>query len=249
MRYTEFYSIIIAERQKQQAGKGVSVRSRNNKRPVQKGTLLQGQKGRATGTCARRTDGFRGQSKMGRKIGYARVSTSDQKLEVQIDALEKAGCEAVFTDHGLSGARADRPALTEALASLKEGDELIVWSLDRLGRSLLHLILTLDDLGQRGVHFKSLSETIDTTTAVGRLLFHVIAALAEFHRRIIAENTREHMQAQIEQGRKFGRPRKITDEQVEYARQRLAAGSVTMTSLAHELAVHPDTLRRALRRL
>lgn len=185
---------------------------------------------------------------MGRKIGYGRVSTEDQKLEVQIAALKHAGCEQIFTDHGLSGAMVDRPGLTQALASLQEGDQLIVWSLDRLGRSLVHLVLTMDDLGKRGVHFKSLSETIDTKTAVGRLLFHVIAALAEFHRRIIAENTREHMRAQIEMGRRFGRPPKLTQAQIEEGRKRLAKGGVTVKSLADELDVHPDTLRRALRR-
>ena len=217
-------------------------------RRSQKGTHLQGRYARRARVFSRRGDRSRDRSAVGRSIGYARVSTQDQKLEVQIEALKRAGCDEIFTDHGLSGAKVDRPALKQALASLQEGDELIVWSLDRLGRSLLHLILTLDDLGSRGVHFKSLSETIDTTTAVGRLLFHVIAALAEFHRRIIAENTREHMQAQIELGRKFGRPPKLTPAQIEEGRKRLAKGGVTVKSLAVELDVHPDTLRRALRR-
>src|SRR5262245_35282166 len=122
-------------------------------------------------------------------VGYARVSTGDQDVALQLDALKKAGCKRVFQDRA-SGAKTERPGLTEALAYLREGDVLIVWKLDRLGRSLPHLIETVMGLEQRGIGLRSLTEQIDTTTPGGRLIFHVFGALGQFERDLIRERTR-----------------------------------------------------------
>ncbi|MCK5746950.1 MAG: recombinase family protein, partial [Oricola sp.] len=119
-------------------------------------------------------------------IGYARVSTTDQKLEPQVDALKAAGCETVFEDV-ISGAKADRPGLNDALAFLRKGDTLVVWKLDRLGRSMKHLVETVTNLGDRGVGFRSLTEGVDTTTTGGTLVFHLFGALAQFERDLIIE--------------------------------------------------------------
>jgi DNA invertase Pin-like site-specific DNA recombinase len=122
-------------------------------------------------------------------IGYARVSTQDQKPELQLDALRGAGCVRVFEDRGVSGAKAERPGLAQALAHVREGDTLVIWKLDRLGRSLVHLIETVNDLERRGVGLRSLTEQIDTTTSGGRLIFHVFGALGQFERDLIRERT------------------------------------------------------------
>src|SRR3954470_3634818 len=121
-------------------------------------------------------------------IGYARVSTDDQNLDLQRDALTKAGCEQIYTDR-VSGTKATRKGLKEALSHLRAGDTLVVWRLDRLGRSLRHLIDTITELGDRGVGFKSLQENIDTTTSGGKLVFHIFGSMAEFERDIIKERT------------------------------------------------------------
>src|SRR5438105_1817609 len=121
-------------------------------------------------------------------VGYARVSTQDQTLDLQKDALEKIGCTKIFTDI-ISGAKAERKGLQEALAYVRAGDILVVWRLDRLGRSLKHLIEVVSNLEKRGIGFKSLTENIDTTTSGGRLVFHIFGALAEFERDIIRERT------------------------------------------------------------
>ncbi len=141
-------------------------------------------------------------------IGYARVSTDEQSPALQFDALASAGCERIFTDSA-SGAIASRPALDEAISALSPEDTLIVWKLDRLGRSLSHLIGLVSLLEKRGVAFRSLSEAIDTTTASGRLLFHVMGALAEFERALISERTRAGMAAARARGAVIGRPRKV----------------------------------------
>jgi DNA invertase Pin-like site-specific DNA recombinase len=140
-------------------------------------------------------------------IGYARVSTDEQDAALQLDALINAGCGAVFQDKA-SGASACRPALDDALKHLKPGDTLVAWRLDRLGRSLQHLIAIVTTLEERRVGFRSLTEAIDTNTAGGRLLFHVMGALAEFERSLIAERTRAGMAAAKARGRHVGRPRK-----------------------------------------
>jgi DNA invertase Pin-like site-specific DNA recombinase len=139
-------------------------------------------------------------------IGYARVSTQDQSLALQQDALSKAGCERVFADTA-SGAAAERAGLAEAREFLRKGDTLVVWKLDRLGRSLPHLVATVVVLHQQGIGFKSLTEQIDTTTSGGKLIFHVFAALAEFERDVIRERTRAGLSAARARGRRGGRPR------------------------------------------
>ncbi|MGU3401323.1 recombinase family protein [Brucellaceae bacterium D45D] len=151
-------------------------------------------------------DYFRSSS---RKIGYARVSTQEQKLDLQINALSQAGCEKIFIDEGVSGTKADREGLKEAIRTLKRGDMLIVWRLDRLGRSLINLVELVEGLGQQGVEFRSLTENIDTSSSGGRLVFHMMAALAEFERSLISERTRAGMQAAKLKGKHVGRPRRV----------------------------------------
>lgn len=141
-------------------------------------------------------------------IGYARVSTNDQNLELQIDALNHAGCHRIFQDSGVSGVLAKRPALSNTLNCLERGDTLVTWRLDRLGRSLSHLIALVSELEDRGIAFRSLTEAIDTRTASGRLLFHVMGALAEFERSLISERTKAGMAAARARGKIFGRPAK-----------------------------------------
>lgn len=143
-------------------------------------------------------------------VGYARVSTDEQRPDLQIDALVKAGCEHVLIDEGISGARESRPALDRALGQLRPGDVLVTWKLDRLGRSLSHLIQVVTALEAKQVALRSLSEAIDTGTAAGRLLFHVMGALAEFERSLISERTKAGLAAARARGRHPGRPRKQT---------------------------------------
>jgi DNA invertase Pin-like site-specific DNA recombinase len=142
-------------------------------------------------------------------IGYARVSTSDQTLDLQKDALQKTGCDRIFTDTA-SGAKAERTGLDEAISHLREGDILVVWRLDRLGRSLKHLIETITALNNRDIGFKSITEAIDTTTSGGKLIFHIFGALAEFERDIIRERTQAGLNAARARGRKGGRPKALT---------------------------------------
>src|SRR5438477_7242237 len=142
-------------------------------------------------------------------IGYARVSTQDQTINLQKDALEKIGCSKIFTDT-ISGATTERKGLDEALEFLREGDTLVVWKLDRLGRTLKHLIETVTDLSQRNISFKSLTESIDTTTSNGRLIFNIFASLAEFERDLIRERTKAGLQAARARGRVGGRPKAQT---------------------------------------
>src|SRR5438132_3132554 len=142
-------------------------------------------------------------------IGYARVSTTDQTLDLQKDALEKLGCNKIFTDT-ISGAATERKGLDAALAYVREGDTLVVWRLDRLGRSLKHLIETITNLNNRKIGFKSIQENIDTTTSGGKLIFHIFGALAEFERDIIKERTKAGLQAARARGRLGGRPKAKT---------------------------------------
>jgi len=141
-------------------------------------------------------------------VGYARVSTTDQNLDLQTDALQAAGCERLYTDT-VSGAKVDRPGLIAALNTCRPGDTLVVWKLDRLGRSLQHLVETVRDLITRGVGFKSVQEQIDTTTAGGKLIFHIFASLAEFERDLIRERTNAGLSAARARGRKGGRPKGV----------------------------------------
>ncbi|MBJ7502123.1 MAG: recombinase family protein [Sphingopyxis sp.] len=156
-------------------------------------------------------------------IGYARVSTPDQKLSLQHDALERAGCERVFDDQA-SGARTDRHGLTEALAYLRAGDTLVVWKLDRLGRSMSHLIDKIGELASRGIGFRSLTENIDTTTPGGMLVFNIFGSLAQFERDLIRERTQAGLRAARERGSKGGRRPVVTPDKLRKARAHIAAG-------------------------
>jgi DNA invertase Pin-like site-specific DNA recombinase len=144
------------------------------------------------------------------KAGYARVSTYDQNLSLQLDALEQAGCKKIYQDQ-ISSMKADRPGLKDALAYLRSGDILVVCRLDRLGRSLKHLIEMVNGLEERGIGFQSLQESIDTTTSGGRLVFHIFGALAEFERNLIQERTQAGLQAARARGRKGGRPKALDE--------------------------------------
>jgi len=180
------------------------------------------------------------------KIGYARVSTEEQNLALQKQALKAAGCRVILEDHGISGAAAVRPGLAEALARIKKGDVLVVWRLDRLGRSLAHLIEIVAGLGRLGAGFASLTESIDTTTAGGRLVFHIMGALAEFERGLIAERTKAGMKAARRRGKHLGRPPKLTLQQVRHAGELIAAGKESRGAVAALFGVDVKTLRRAL---
>jgi DNA invertase Pin-like site-specific DNA recombinase len=182
-------------------------------------------------------------------IGYARVSTGEQTLNLQRDALVKAACEKVFTETA-SGAKADRPVLAEVLTYLRPGDTLVVWRLDRLGRSLKHLIETIADLQARGVGFKSLTEQIDTTTPGGKLVFHVFGALAEFERDLIRERTNAGLAAARARGRVGGRPKKLADPKTLALAQKLYDdGQTDIATICQTLGISRATLYRAIKRI
>jgi DNA invertase Pin-like site-specific DNA recombinase len=178
------------------------------------------------------------------KIGYARVSTADQDPALQLDALAKVGCVRVFQDKA-SGGKADRPGLTAALAFVREGDVLVVWKLDRLGRSLPHLIETVTALETRGVGFRSLTEAIDTTTSGGRLIFHIFGALGQFERDLIRERTRAGLDAAAARGRRGGRKPVVTEERLRRARTLIAQG-LTVPEAAARVRVGKTALYAAL---
>ena len=175
-------------------------------------------------------------------IGYARVSTQDQHLDLQLEALQKAGCEKILEDK-LSGTRADRPGLAKVLELLRSGDTLVVWKLDRLGRSVKQLVDLVSALHQLGVHFKSLTDAIDTSTPSGRFFFHVMASLAEMERELIVERTRAGLQVARQLGRKGGRKPKMTQSKVDSARQLLSVGTPPK-DVARNLGVSVPTLYR-----
>ncbi len=181
---------------------------------------------------------------MGNKIGYARVSTTEQDPALQHDALARDGCYTVYTDVA-SGSRDDRPELAAALKDLGPGDVLVVWKLDRLGRSLRHLIDTVAALEQRGVGFRSVQESIDTTTTGGRLVFHVFAALAEFERDLIRERTLAGLEAAKTRGRRGGRPPAMTAAKLRQAR-RMHAENRPISEIATVLGVARATVYRHL---
>jgi DNA invertase Pin-like site-specific DNA recombinase len=178
-------------------------------------------------------------------IGYARVSTADQKLDLQNDALTKAGCERIFTDT-VGGASADRAGLEQALAFARKGDTIVVWKLDRLGRSLRHLVETLAALRDRGIGFRSLQESIDTTTSGGKLVFHVFAALAEFERDLIRERTRAGLDAARARGMRGGRRSKLNDKKRAQALTLHNDKSNTIDDICRTLRVGRSTLYRYL---
>lgn len=179
-------------------------------------------------------------------IGYARVSTQDQNESLQVDALREVGCERVFLDKA-SGTVVDRPELTAALAYLREGDVLVTWRLDRLGRSLKHLVQVVGDLEDRNVGFQSLTESIDTTTPTGRLVFHVFASLAQFERELIRERTMAGLAAARERGRMGGRKPSLSPAKVRLARHMYDEQTMTVSQIAETLNVSRATIYRHLR--
>jgi DNA invertase Pin-like site-specific DNA recombinase len=181
-------------------------------------------------------------------IGYARVSREDQNLDLQVDALKRAGCIRIFTDHGLSGTLTRRPELDAALDYVRDGDTLVVWKLDRLGRSLKHLIETVNDLDARHVGFRSLQEAMDTTTPGGKLIFHIFGSLAEFERELIRERTMAGLASARARGRVGGRKPKLTDDQVKLARQLYDARDHTVDQIAAMFGVTKPTIYRHLDR-
>ncbi len=177
-------------------------------------------------------------------IGYARVSTADQKLALQKDELHSIGCEKIFEDY-VSGSRESRPGLASALEVLRDGDTLVVWKLDRLGRSVKQLIELVDSLEKQGVHFRSITDSIDTSTPAGRFFFHVMASLAEMERDLIVERTRAGLAVAKKLGRTGGRKRKMTESKVESARKLLASG-IPPKDVAKDLEISVPTLYRWL---
>ena len=180
-------------------------------------------------------------------IGYARVSTQEQNLELQINALQAAGCKKIFTEKA-SGAQCDRPELKAALEYMRanEDDTLVVWKLDRLARSLRQLIDTIEELEKKGIGFKSLTENIDTTTSGGRLVFHIFGALAEFERILIKERTMAGLKAAKAMGKKGGRPQALEAEDLRDAKALLRNKKITVKEVAKRLKVDPSTLYRYL---
>jgi len=177
-------------------------------------------------------------------IGYARVSTEDQNLELQLGALKKAGCSKIFTDR-TSGVDAERPGLKEVLSHLRETDTLVVWKLDRLGRSVKGLVDLVTNFENQKVHFKSLTDSIDTKTPAGRFFFHVMASLAQMERELIVERTRAGLEAARRQGRIGGRKRLMTDKKLSAARKLLATGTSSQ-EVAQNLGISVPTLYRWL---
>lgn len=174
-------------------------------------------------------------------IGYARVSTLEQNVNPQIDELKKAGCEKIFRDKA-SGAKTERPGLNEALDFLRKGDSLVVWRLDRLGRSLKHLIETVGLLEDRGIGFRSLQESIDTMTSGGRLIFHIFGALAEFERNLIRERTLAGLKAARARGRKGDRPLALNDKKTELAYRLYDEKQHTIKEICQMLGISKPTL-------
>lgn len=163
-------------------------------------------------------------------IGYVRVSTADQHLRMQEDALKDAGCEEIYQDIA-SGAKTDRPGLEDALGHLRPGDTLVVWKLDRLGRSIQHLIQTIKALSERTIGFKSVQENIDTTTSGGKLIFHIFSALAEFERDLITERTQAGLKAARARGKLGGRPPLLSGRQVSRMMEHYDEGNSTVEEI------------------
>jgi DNA invertase Pin-like site-specific DNA recombinase len=182
-------------------------------------------------------------------IGYARVSKNEQNLNLQRDALVKAGVSArnIFTDK-ITGTKQERPGLAQALSHLREGDSLVVWRLDRLGRSLTHLIETITDLNTRKIGFKSLTENIDTATATGKLVFHIFGALAEFERNLIRERTIAGLEAARARGRLGGRPKlKASSAKVAMAKKLYADKTNEVAEICKMLQISRATLYRYIK--
>lgn len=185
----------------------------------------------------------------GRRIGYARVSTRDQKLRMQRDALQAVQCDRIFTDHGVSGARASRPGLDQMLSYIRPGDTVVVFKLDRLGRSVLHMADLLVKFRNNEIDFCSLSEGINTTTPGGKLVYHLFSAFAEFQREIIVENTIEGLRAARKRGSPIGRPRLIDPYRALEAHRQICQDGIRREDMAKRLGVSRMTLDRAIKRL
>ncbi len=175
-------------------------------------------------------------------IGYSRVSTQDQNLDLQTEALISAGCKKIFDDK-ISGGKAERPGLAKTLEMLREGDTLVVWKLDRLGRSVKNLVDLVGELQKQGIQFKSLTDAIDTSTPSGRFFFHIMASLAEMERELTVERTRAGLEVARKLGRKGGRKRQMTDSKIESAKKLLANG-IPPRDVAKNLGVSVPTLYR-----
>ena len=182
------------------------------------------------------------------KIGYARVSTCDQNLDMQIRALKKVGCVKIFRDEGVSAVAAERPQFAAALERLRPGDTLVIWKMDRAFRSLIHALNVLEELERRGVEFQSLTDDINTATAMGRFVYQIRNAFSELERALISERTRAGMAAARERGVILGRPPKLNHRQIERARREIEQDGKTIAHMARSLSVAPITLSRALKR-
>jgi DNA invertase Pin-like site-specific DNA recombinase len=180
------------------------------------------------------------------QIGYARVSTEDQNLDLQNDALKQAGCDKIIEEKA-SGAKTDRAGLDEALSFLRKGDTLVVWKLDRLGRSLQHLIQVVNQLREKGIYFRSIQESLDTSSSGGKLIFHIFGALAEFERDVIRDRTMAGLAAARARGRVGGRPKIMTDKKVRLAKTLLADHTNTIDDVCETLGVSRATLYRYLK--
>lgn len=177
------------------------------------------------------------------KIGYARVSTDDQNLDLQHDALKEAGCEQLYSEH-ISSGKKERPELHACLKALRANDVLVVWRLDRLGRSMSELIALVSELETKGCGFVSLKENIDTTTATGRLVFHIFASLAQFERELIQERTKAGLQAARARGKKGGRPEKLSDKDKAMIRTLMKDVNTNVSDLALRFEVGRSTIYR-----
>jgi DNA invertase Pin-like site-specific DNA recombinase len=178
------------------------------------------------------------------KIGYERVSTDKQHLEGQSDRLKASGCDRVFSDVGQSGRKASRPAWDECLGYLRKGDTLVVVRLDRMGRSVKNLIEVVSDLEAHGIDLQVLDQGIDTTTPAGKMMFHVLAALAEFERDIIVERTNDGLEAARSRGRVGGRKAKLTDAQAAQVRKLYAAREMTVQEIAEQYGISRESVYR-----
>ena len=185
----------------------------------------------------------------GRRFGYARVSTKDQKLRMQKDALNAVQCDRIFTDHGVSGSRANRPGLNKMLRALRPGDAVVILKLDRLGRSVLHLADLAVYFRKNDIELVSLSEGINTTTPGGKLIYHVFSAVAEFQRDMLIENTLDGLAAASARGRYPGRPRLLDPQTVLEAQRHIAQYGTPRVAMAQRLGVSRMTLDRAIRRI
>jgi DNA invertase Pin-like site-specific DNA recombinase len=182
----------------------------------------------------------------GQKIEYALVSTREQNLDLQLDALKAAGCDQIFTDQGITGTALERDGLTQALEAIGEGDTLVVWKCERLGRSLGFLAALIAQLGNEGGGFIALKDGIDTNTSGGKLVFHIMAALAEFERDLISERTTAGMIAAKMRGKHIGRPSTLSPDQVAHAKKLITSNQETIVGMASIIVVHRNTLRKAI---